>query len=129
METSPQSIAIAVVEQAGRFLIGPRPEGVPLAGLWEFPGGKVQPDEAAANAAVRECREETGLSVVVVSEYPPHEEAYPHGVVRLRFFACHPLDPAAPPLPPFRWVPRAELAKYDFPKGNRALLGLLIDRA
>lgn len=126
METSPQSIAIAVVEHAGAFLIGRRPEGVPLAGMWEFPGGKVQPEEDAPSAAVRECLEETGLRVEVLGEYPPHEEAYSHGVVRLRFFACRPLESVAPaPLPPFRWVPRAELAKYDFPKGNRALLALL----
>jgi mutator protein MutT len=125
MTAPAQLIAIAVVEQAGHFLIGQRSAGVPLAGLWEFPGGKVQPGEEAPAAAVRECLEETGLPVEVCDEYLPHEQAYAHGVVWLRFFACRPLDSSLTPLAPFRWVSREELAKYDFPKGNRALLAHL----
>lgn len=56
---SPQSIAIAVVQRGEQFLIGQRPLGVALAGLWEFPGGKVLPGESPEAAAVRECQEET----------------------------------------------------------------------
>ena len=60
-----QQIAVAVVEHDGRFLVGLRPAGKPLAGFSEFPGGKVHSGETPAEAAERECREETGLSVVV----------------------------------------------------------------
>ena len=67
---APTRIAIAVVEHAGRYLIGRRPDGVPLAGLWEFPGGKVQLSETAEQAAERECLEETGLEVAVGEAYP-----------------------------------------------------------
>ena len=59
----PTDIAIAVVEQHGQFLIGQRPADVALGGLWEFPGGKVEPGELPVNAAIRECLEETGLVV------------------------------------------------------------------
>ncbi|MBI3839784.1 MAG: NUDIX domain-containing protein, partial [Planctomycetia bacterium] len=59
----PVEIAVAVVEGDGKFLIGQRETGVPLAGLWEFPGGKVEPGEPAENAAIRECLEETGWLV------------------------------------------------------------------
>ncbi len=52
-------IAIAVVEHDGNFLIGLRPSGAVLGGLWEFPGGKVEPDETPEAAAARECLEET----------------------------------------------------------------------
>ena len=72
-------IAIAVVEQDGRFLIGQRPPGVPLAGLWEFPGGKVEPGESPEQAAIRECREEAGIEVTIVGEYPDRMERYSHG--------------------------------------------------
>src|SRR5947209_7478611 len=65
-------IAIAVVEQDGRFLVGRRPAGVPLAGLSEFPGGKIEPQETAEAAAVRECFEETGIVVEVTGRYPAH---------------------------------------------------------
>ena len=55
-------IGIAVVEQAGHFLIGTRGPDVPLAGFAEFPGGKCYEEEAAEDCAVRECLEETGLT-------------------------------------------------------------------
>ena len=85
---SSKIIAVAVVRHGDCFLAGLRPEGVPLAGFWEFPGGKVEPLETPADAAVRECREEAGLDVRVVGEYPPVDFDYPHGSLHLRFFAC-----------------------------------------
>jgi 8-oxo-dGTP diphosphatase len=119
-------IAIAVVEQEGMFLIGQRQPGVALAGLWEFPGGKVEPGESPEAAAIRECREETGLEVTIVGEYPEHMQRYDHGCVRLRFFHCVPAGKCADPTQPFRWVKREELTKYPFPNGNRALLSQLL---
>jgi 8-oxo-dGTP diphosphatase len=122
---NPTLIAIAVVEYDGQFLIGRRPHGVPLAGLWEFPGGKVESDESPQDAAVRECREETGIDAEIVGEYPSHTQHYEHGAVHLRFFACRPCDPLQTPQSPFLWAPRAALARYEFPEGNRALLDQL----
>lgn len=119
------SIAIAVVEQDGRFLIGQRPAGVALAGLWEFPGGKIEPGETPEIAAVRECLEETGLAVEVVGTYPLHDHHYDHGAVRLQFFRCRPFDRLSEPNPPFRWVEREDLTAYEFPRGNDQLLTLL----
>ncbi|HEX5105197.1 MAG TPA: (deoxy)nucleoside triphosphate pyrophosphohydrolase [Pirellulaceae bacterium] len=122
----PTPIAIAVVEHEGRFLIGQRPAGVPLAGLWEFPGGKIQPGETPEAAAVRECLEETGLAVQPLFRYPDHEQHYDHGSVQLHFIACLPAASALPnPRPPFRWVNRQHLAEYHFPAGNRGILELL----
>ena len=121
-----KQIAIAVVEHDGRFLIGQRPPGVPLAGLWEFPGGKMERTETAKEAAVRECREETGLAVEAEGWWLVQEEDYPHGRVRLHFIACRlAQDDTGSPREPFRWVPRQDLATYQFPSGNREILKLL----
>jgi 8-oxo-dGTP diphosphatase len=123
----PTPIAIAVVEHQNQFLIGERPPGVPLAGLWEFPGGKIEPGESPESAAARECLEETGVAVEALFRYPALVEEYEHGQVELHFIACRPLvTPLRDPTPPFRWVARADLARYEFPRGNRRLLQLLL---
>src|SRR5438270_2656205 len=99
--TKPQmsrtQIAIAVVEHEGCFLVGQRPPNVPLAGLWEFPGGKRQAGETAEAAAARECLEETGVPVEVGAEWAAVEHDYAHDHVELHFFHCTPIDPARPP--------------------------------
>ena len=121
-------IAIAVVEQEGRFLVGQRPAGVALAGLWEFPGGKIEPGETPEAAAVRECREETGLAVEPLFRYPEHVHAYEHGAVQLHFIACRLASGALhPPREPFTWVERKTLQKCCFPAGNDHILSLLTD--
>jgi mutator protein MutT len=120
-------IAIAVVEHEGRVLIGQRPAGVPLAGMWEFPGGKAMSGETAEVAAARECLEETGLAVEVGSERTVVTHEYPHGKVELRFFSCRACDERPAPSAPFRWVPIHDLGRYSFPPANAAVLALLRD--
>jgi 8-oxo-dGTP diphosphatase len=122
----PVPIAIAIVQRGDQFLIGQRPPGVALAGLWEFPGGKVQPAESPEDAAVRECLEETGLSVSPTFRYPEHVQSYVHGQVHLHFVHCEVQEDASAPLAPFRWVERRELANYEFPAGNQLLLAQLL---
>ena len=121
----PTPIAAAVVRHAGNVLIGCRPPGVPLAGLWEFPGGKILEGETPARAAARECFEETGLSIRVGEPCLKVEHAYPHGRVEIHFFAAVPIDPAQMPRHPFRWVPLAQLANHPFPPANDAILAIL----
>ena len=124
----PTPIAIAVVEDNGRYLVGQRPAHVPLAGLWEFPGGKVEAGETPEAAAVRECLEETGLIVRVTGAYPQFVQRYDHGQVQLHFFACRPTNSAASPRSPYCWVLRAELATLEFPAGNRGLIQQLLSK-
>jgi 8-oxo-dGTP diphosphatase len=118
----PKPIAIAVVEMEGRFLIGQRGAGGPLPGMWEFPGGKVEPGETPEQAAVRECHEETGLLVTVVGAYDKVVHLYEHGEVELHFFACRPIDAAQQPAERFHWVLAEELARYEFPAANAEMV-------
>ncbi len=118
-------IGVAVVERNGFFLVGLRPEGVPLAGYAEFPGGKCEPGEAAAACAVRECLEETGLAVEPVRLLDRRTWDFPHGRVELSFVLCRFVGDTAP-RPPFRWVTREELGGLRFPEANAAVLRCLV---
>ncbi len=117
-------IAIAVVEDHDHFLVGKRSEGVPLAGFWEFPGGKVDSGESTEQAAARECQEETGQLVRVVRKLTDVRHAYEHGELRLHFFECRVIrrDELRGS---FRWVSRSEVAQLEFPPANRPVLEFL----
>jgi 8-oxo-dGTP diphosphatase len=80
-------VAAAVLEQPdGSFLLAQRPPDKIWAGYWEFPGGKVEIDESAYHALVRELREELGIEVKVAYPWITRVFAYPHATVRLNFF-------------------------------------------
>lgn len=70
----------------GAFLLAQRPAGKVYAGYWEFPGGKAEPGEPAAQALSRELHEELGIEVETAYPWITRVFTYPHGTVRLRFF-------------------------------------------
>ena len=83
----PVEVAAAVILRPdGQFLLAQRPAGKVYAGYWEFPGGKVEPDEPARAALTRELREELGIEVIRAYPWITREYAYPHAHVRLNFF-------------------------------------------
>lgn len=124
-------IAIAVVEHNGRFLIGLRPNEGPLAGFWEFPGGKVEPGEADAAALEREVMHRLGARVrpgkLISSVMHPYERY----TVELFLYACT-LEPGDEPearmVASFRWVASTDFDQYPFTPADEAsmtkLLGL-----
>ncbi|OJW24696.1 MAG: hypothetical protein BGO49_06565 [Planctomycetales bacterium 71-10] len=120
-------VGIGIIRRVsdGRYLIRERPAGTVYAGYWEFPGGKVEPGETPGQTTARECLEETGLAVSADRLRAVVEHTYPHGRVRLHFFDCTPIDPAANPDPACRWVAAAELADYRFPEANEGILAEL----
>ena len=125
-ERGASRIAVAIVLDRGKTLIGPRPDNAPLAGLWEFPGGRVGPGESADAAAVRECFEETALRVQVERERAVVEHRYEHAAVEIHFFDASLIEPRGQPAPPFRWVDLRSLDRYAFPPANRDIIAQLL---
>lgn len=124
-------IAVGVISDGeGRVLIAQRPENAMLGGLWEFPGGKVEPGETVADACRRELREELGVEVEVGAPIARIDHAYSHFKITLhafhgRILGGMPVHHAAQPL---RWVAVEDLGGYAFPRANRRLIEALAER-
>lgn len=117
-------VAIALVEQSGCYLVGRRAAGVPLAGYYEFPGGKCHVDESPSACAARECWEETGLRIEVIRLRRRKLHEYSYACVDLHFFDCRLAaeSRAATPTNGFEWVPALQLLDFEFPEPNRELV-------
>ena len=127
MPNAPAQIGIAVVEHRGRYLVGIRPEGGPLGGCAEFPGGKCHAGETTGLCARRECLEETELEVQAVDLLMHRVFTYPHGTFDLHFWLCHPAPRAEVKdnHKGYRWVPASELRSLKFPEANLPLVEVL----
>ncbi|MGV3741220.1 MAG: NUDIX domain-containing protein [Burkholderiaceae bacterium] len=83
----PIDVAVGVlIKPNGDVLLAQRPQGKPYAGYWEFPGGKVEPDEPILDALKREFLEELGIAIVSAQPWCGVEYVYPHAHVRLHFY-------------------------------------------
>lgn len=121
-------VALAVIlNPQGRILIQQRSNEGMLGGLWEFPGGKVEPGESTQAACRRELAEELGWTVEPkdLGLMVPH--AYTHLKVRLHVFEVRVSSEQGDPSTPlnWRWVDEHELDSFAFPKGNRRIINLL----
>lgn len=122
-----KEIVVAVIAEDGRYLIGKRPPEGMLAGLWEFPGGKVEAGESHQDALVRECREELGVEVKAGGMIATVNHAYTHLKVTLNVYRCVILSgkPRARTHSELMWVRPDAFGEYAFPKANHKFLGLL----
>jgi 8-oxo-dGTP diphosphatase len=119
-------VVAAVVEQDGRFLLTRRLEGTHMAGLWEFPGGKIQPGESHQQALRREMQEELDADVVVGEKVYDVVFDYAEKTVALHFYRCELVGIPQPLLgQEMAWVERAALAALPFPDADRELIALL----
>ena len=121
-------IAVGVIEdEAGRVLVQQRPTDAMLGGLWEFPGGKVEPGEALPDACRREIREELGVEVEVGEPIARIGHAYSHFRITLHAFRCRIVagEPVHHAAQPIRWVAVEDLGALAFPRANRRLIEAL----
>lgn len=118
-------VAGLILDEAGRLLACKRPEGKHLGGKWEFPGGKVEPDESAQEALVRELEEELGIRVETGAALTPVVWDYGRGPIRLHPFVCRILGGELHPHEhsEIRWCSRDELKDLDWAEADLPILG------
>ena len=118
-------VAIAVIERNGKFFIQKRPPKGLLADLWEFPGGKLEADEVAKDALVREVREELGQEVQSAKHLMNVQHFYTQYRVHLSVWSCilaqYPLEDAT-----HKWVSRRNLTKYPMPSGSAKIVDKIL---
>src|SRR5882672_2117746 len=117
-------VAAGLVFREGQLLITLRYEDAHLGGLWEFPGGKREPDETFEACLERELREELGIEVKVGQRVEMLTHDYADKKVHLQFFRCSWLEhePRALGCLDFCWVTADELDHYEFPAADAQLL-------
>lgn len=124
-------VAAALVDGDGRVLIARRPEGRPMAGLWEFPGGKVAPGEAPEAALIRELGEELGIDVAANCLAPLTfaSHRYPDFHLLMPLYVCRVWTGAvaAREGQALAWVRPVRLGDYPMPPADRPLAAMLRD--
>ena len=116
-------VACALVDADKRVLLAQRPAGKALAGLWEFPGGKLEPGETGEQALARECREELGAEVHVGPRVDELVFDYPDLSVHLTLYQAEPLtEPRALEHSALDWVGPAGLERYDLCPADRCFV-------
>ena len=122
------TVVAAVIERAGLILIGQRRPGVPHPLKWEFPGGKVEPDEDPRTALARELREELHIDAGIGPEITRYEYQYPgRPPILLIFYKVERFEPEPRNLVFERiaWVSASDLATYDFLEGDAKFIAQL----
>ncbi|KGB51802.1 NUDIX hydrolase [Sphingopyxis sp. LC81] len=122
-------VAAALVDRDGRLLVQQRPEGLSMAGLWEFPGGKLEPGETPEQALIRELGEELAIDVDHACLAPAcfASDMLGDRHLLLLLYVCRKWrgTPAAQHASALRWVRPVELHGLDMPPADKPLIGLL----
>jgi len=119
------SVAVAIIQKNKKFLIQRRPEEGLLAGLWEFPGGKLKRGESAKKALVREVKEELGCDAVDLRHFMTTRHFYTQFRVSLDVWQCN-LKKYPKQNEERKWISLENLKKYPMPSGDAKILEKLM---
>ena len=124
-------VAVALVDVDGRVLIAQRPEGKSMAGLWEFPGGKVDSGETPETALIRELREELGIDVTenCLAPFTFASHRYDDFHLLMPLYVCRTWSGIARPMEgqALKWLRPRDLRDIDMPPADLPLIAPLID--
>jgi len=124
-------VAVALIDVDGRVLIAKRPEGKKLAGLWEFPGGKVEPGERPEQALIRELKEELDIDVKesCLAPFVFASHAYDSFHLLMPLYLCRRWEGvvAAREHDALAWVKPNKLSDYPMPPADEPLVAWLRD--
>ncbi len=123
--------AALIFDDQNKIIITRRPEGTHLAGMWEFPGGKIESGETAEKALEREIKEELALDIKVGTLYFQNVFEYDEKFVDISFFMCTQTDPAQQPqaIEVVEWqrVRLIELEQFEFPPADKEVVRQLLE--
>ena len=123
--------ACALVDADGRVLLAQRPPGKPMAGLWEFPGGKVEPGETPEDTLIRELAEELGIVTKIACLAPLTFASHTYEAFHLLMplYVCRRYEGSPMPLEgqALKWVRPRDMRNYPMPPADEPLIPFLID--
>jgi 8-oxo-dGTP diphosphatase len=124
-------VACGLIDPDGRVLIARRPPEKVMAGLWEFPGGKVEPQERPEEALIRELKEELGIAVQepCLAPFTFASHTYPDFHLLMPLFVCRRWDGTPSPLEhtALKWVKPRDLPSFPMPPADLPLIPMLRD--
>ena len=124
-------VAVALIDADGRVLLSRRPEGKPMAGLWEFPGGKVEAGETPEAALIRELAEELGIDVSesCLAPFTFASHGYDDFHLLMPLYVCRVWDGIVRPREDqqAKWVRPNSLRDYPMPAADKPLVAMLED--
>ncbi|MDP3704476.1 MAG: 8-oxo-dGTP diphosphatase MutT [Legionellaceae bacterium] len=123
------NVAVAIItDPKQNILITQRPSHVPHSGMWEFPGGKLEANETADAALIREIKEEVGLDVIQYEFLTQIDHDYPDKRVSLLVYHVYDFRGQATCLESqhdLRWVSPSDLGQFTFPEANERILHVI----
>ena len=124
-------VACALIDPDGRVLLAKRPKGKSMADLWEFPGGKIEPDETPETAIIRELEEELGIDTKSTCLAPLSfvSHAYESFHLVMLLYVCRRWWGTPRPIvaSELAWVRAPRLRDYDMPEADKPLISALQD--
>lgn len=120
-------VAAALIQREGRYLITQRKPDVHMGGMWEFPGGKCEPNETLEACLRRELLEELEIAITSPAHFLTHRYAYSDKNIELHFFHCAIESGVPRPVGcvDYCWVHPREFARYPFPPADEVVVAEL----
>lgn len=120
-------VTAAIIRDGDKVLICQRPKGKSCELLWEFPGGKIEPGETDEHCLIRECQEELGIIIKVLSVSSEVTFNYPQRTVHINFYICEIVDGTLQKKEhnDIRWVSPDQFYKFDFCPADNQVISII----